>query len=278
MILNVDLVEKFQRAVAKSKSIEDHIAKLTSATLPGLVEYGCLRFQYPDLPAVPRPIYSSKLGLALAKIRSPLGLRAHGDQEPSPSTITAQDFEFIALNSNDDMTGSRWLEFGARFAFSIVQAGFHRKKALEIAAAMGEMADNAVCHSRSRHGILVGYQTTNDSAVCIIADVGIGVLKSLKTNSRYKNLTLHVDAIETALKDGESRYGFGHGGTGFSTVFKNMAEANGTLRFRSGEGAISIDGKSNHFDKIIKHSVTFRPGFQVTLSCRSFESSQEQLL
>ena len=267
-VLNVDLVEKLQRAMAKSKPIEAFVAKLTSATLPGLVEYGCLRHGYRTIPSLPTAIAQSEMGQSLAEVSSPLGLRDGGKQKPSPALMTAQRYEFIALANDEDMTGSRWIEFASRFTMSTSSIGFHRGKALEISAALREMADNAVLHSMTTNGILVGYQAIDNFAVCVVADVGIGVLKSLKSNKRYENLATHGEAIKTALKPGESRYGFGNGGTGFASVFKSIAEARGTLRFRSGEAFVSLDGQDEDIDETISHSVAFRPGFQVSICCR----------
>ena len=67
------------------------------------------------------------------------------------------------------------------------------------------MADNAVLHSESTSGIVVGYLAVENYVACVVADLGIGVLASLRTNERYRTLATHADAIETALKPGESR-------------------------------------------------------------------------
>ena len=39
-----------------------------------------------------------------------------------------------------------------------------------------------------------------------------------------------------------SRYGPDQGGSGFNNVFKALAAISGTLRFRSGEGCVTMDG------------------------------------
>lgn len=268
-VLDVELVEKLHRATSKAIPITKHVSGLTSATLSGLVEYGCLRYEHPMLPMLPSAIAQSKMGRAIAEVRSPIGLWTSERQNSEPALMTPQAYEFIVLAINEDMTGSRWREFGCRFAMSAKSVGFQWQKALEISAAMQEMADNAVYHSESSTGILVGYEAVQNYAACVIADLGIGVLESLRSNERYQHLTAHVDAIETALKPGESRYGYGKGGTGFASVFKYVAEARGTLRFRSGEAFVSLDGQDEHADRTIIRSVAFRPGLQVSICCRS---------
>ena len=268
-LLDVELVEKLQRAAAKAKPVGAVVAKLTSATLSGLVEYGCVRVIHPGMPQLPSPIVNSEMGRAFAEVCSPIGLRANGSQKLAPTLMTSQPYEFIILAKDEGTTASRWTEFSSRFVLSSTKIGFVRKQSLGISVAMQEMADNAVIHSESSTGILVGYQAVENYVACVIADMGIGVLASLRTNERYQHLATHADAIKTALKPGESRYGFGKGGTGFATVFKYAAEARGTLRFRSGEASVSLDGQDEHTDRAINGSVAFRPGFQVSICCRS---------
>lgn len=99
-------------------------------------------------------------------------------------------------------------------------------------------------------------------------DVGIGVLESLRSNPAYAGLRLHRDALREALRYGVSCRRDEPGGTGFHTVIKSLAEQHGHLRFRSGEGCITMTGC--HFDATVGDE-TFpeaMPGFQVTVCCR----------
>lgn len=278
-ILDVDLVERLQRAVAKGKSIETFISALTSATLPGLVEYGCLRSGYPSLPRLPQAIVESELGCALERVPSPMGLRWNGTQRPPPALMTPQRFEFIVVLGEPEVTSDRWFEFASRLRLSAKAIGFSMTEATDFGAAVQEMADNAVLHSSTSVGALIGYRAIEESIVCTIADVGVGVLASLRTSPRYKHLKLHSEAIRTALKEGESRLIDRPGGFGFNEVFKTMAKHRGTVRFRSGEAAVSLDGQDDFTDISLVHSVDFRPGFQVTICCRSSDrSSKENLI
>ena len=102
-----------------------------------------------------------------------------------------------------------------------------------IAAALGEMADNAVLHANAAVGVLVGYQVIDGAAVCCVADVGDGVLKSLKTHEAYRHVQSHKEALRLALRKGVSRFGPGQGGLGFYNVFKALAAMSGTLRVYS---------------------------------------------
>ncbi len=267
--LTCELAEELQQAADAGKSVAALITPLEHATLPGLLEYGCARWHSPSLSALPARIVSSHLGRALHEVRSELGLRWTGRQKPPPRTITPETQEFFVLEGRASPTTEQdWLEFLVRFRQSVKSVGFNLEKAKGIAAALGEMADNAILHANAPVGVLVGYQVLDGAAVCCVADVGDGVLKSLTTHEAYRHVLTHKDAVRLALRKGVSRYGPGRGGFGFYNVFKALAAMSGTLRFRSGEGCVTMDGTDFDADKGEEGYVIFRPGFQVTICCR----------
>lgn len=266
--LTCDLVEDLQQAAEVGKAVEPFVTSLDNATLPGLLEYGCAKWHSPNLPALPPHIASSPLGRALAEVRSQLGLRADGEQRGPPRTVTPESQEFFVLEGDEPTTNRDWQEFLVRFRQSAKSVGFSHRKAEGIAAALGEMADNATDHAQSQVGALVGYQVVDGAAVCCVADVGIGVLASLRENETYRNLRTHAEALRTALQDGTTRHGPGRGGFGFRRVFKALAAMWGTLRFRSGEGCLTMDGSGFDADRGEEAFVLDRSGFQVTICCR----------
>lgn len=266
--LTCELVEELQQAAVAGKAIGCFVDSLENTTLPALLEYGCAMRHYPSLPTLPARIFASPLGLSVQEVQSELGLRMTGRQKPPPRTITPQAHEFFVLEGNDPTTGQDWGEYLVRFRQSIKNAGFDLEKATGIAAALGEMADNATLHANAPVGVLVGYQVINCAAVCCVADVGDGMLKSLTSNIAYRHVQSHKEAIRLALQRGVSRYGPGQGGLGFYHVFKALAAMSGTLRFRSGEGCVTMDGTEFEADKGEECYVLFRPGFQVTICCR----------
>jgi anti-sigma regulatory factor (Ser/Thr protein kinase) len=266
--LTCELVEELQQAAGASQAINCFVDPLESTTLPALLEYGCARRHYPNLTALPARIFASPLGRAIQEVRSELGLRTTGQQKQPPRSITPQPHEFFVLEGNDPTTGKDWGEFLVRFRQSIKSVGFDLEKAKSIAAALGEMADNATLHANASVGVLVGYQVIEGAAVCCVADVGDGVLKSLTSHEAYRHVRSHKEAVRLALRRGVSRYGPGQGGLGFYNVFKALAAMSGTLRFRSGEGSVMMDGTDFEADKGEESYVLFRPGFQVTICCR----------
>lgn len=267
--LTCEFVEELQQLNELGRSVIPFVSSLNSATLPGLIEYGCLKWHRPELPSLPSAIATSSLGSALFGVRTELGLRINGEQRLPPRTITPEAHEFFVLEGKDPTLNRDWQEFLIRFRQSAKSIGFSHDKAQGLAAALGEMADNATEHANSRVGALVGYHVVEGAAVCCVADVGIGVLGSLQESDEYRHLTKHTEAIRTAIKDGTTRYGTGNGGFGFNKVFKALAAMWGTLRFRSGQGCVSMDGTDCDADRGDEVFVLDRPGFQVTICCRT---------
>jgi anti-sigma regulatory factor (Ser/Thr protein kinase) len=277
--LTCESVEELQQAAEVGRPTATFVNSLKAATLPGIVEYGCAKWHRPSLPSLPPSIASSPLGRALLEVKSDLGLRKNGEQRLAPRTITPEMHEFYVLDGDEPTVNRDWREFLIRFRQSAKHVGFSQDKAQGLAAALGEMADNATLHARAKVGVLVGYHVVDGAAVCSVADVGIGVLASLREHEDYRDLETHAAAIRTALQDGTTRYGTGDGGYGFRNVFKALAAMRGTLRFRSGQGCISMDGTACDADRGEEMYVLDRPGFQVTICCRtSDESTQIPLL
>jgi anti-sigma regulatory factor (Ser/Thr protein kinase) len=267
--LTCEFVEELQQAAGVGRSVDCFVDPLESATLPAFLEYGCARWHSPRLPALPASILASPLGRALHEVRSEIGIRETGDQKPPPRTVTASPHEFCVLEGDDPTTGRDWGEFLVRFRQSVGSVGFGLEKAKGIAAALGEMADNAAVHANAPVGVLVGYQVSEGACVCCVADVGIGVLASLASHEAYRHVRSHKEAIRLALRRGVSRFGPGRGGLGFYGVFKALTAMSGTLRFRSGEGCVTMDGADLDADRGEESYVVFRPGFQVTICCRT---------
>jgi hypothetical protein len=103
----------------------------------------------------------------------------------------------------------------------------------------------------------------------VVADAGIGVLASLQTCPDYQHLAGHGEALNTALSSGETRHGRGSGhGAGFDTVFRGMASLQGSLRFRSGDHTLELNGVSPKLISPKLRQRQFFEGFAVSISCR----------
>ncbi len=122
-------------------------------------------------------------------------------------------------------------------------AGFSSKLAAALAGAFEEIIDNVYEHStRSATGI-AAYRATPCRFEFVVSDGGVGVLESLRTCADYAHLADHGEALQLALRDGVTRYGKGTShGKGFRPIFIGLSNLNGSLRFRSGDQALTIDG------------------------------------
>ena len=79
----------------------------------------------------------------------------------------------------------------------------------------------------------------------VVADRGIGILRSLRRSTAHAALADEGRALEAALADGVSRHGPGSNhGHGFRPIFIGLMNLHGELRFRSGDHAITMDGAS----------------------------------
>ena len=270
--LTVQLVEELQRILPDYERIRAIVSQLRGATLSGIVEYGCLRWIMRDcVPPLPPAIGESSLGLALREVRSELGLRSSGPPKSPMRRLDGQPVEFYIVESEQDLEQDEWNLFLLRFERAAKDCGFSAQAAARLYAALHAMAENTVIHADAPIGAVVGYQAVDGTAQFCVGDVGIGVLASLRTCPDYSSLSLHNDAIKTALRDGTSRFGRGEGGFGFRQVFKALAEQWGYLRFRSGEGCITMDGTGLDSDAGIESYPPPIPGFQVSVCCRSSE-------
>jgi len=268
--LTVQLVEELQHLLPDVDRIADVVGGLQQATLAGLMEYGCLRWANGDCyPQLPPAITRSKLGMALEEVRTALGLRMSGPPKPPLRRADVQPAEFHIIETETDLLSPDWDQFVLRYDRSTRSVGFSPASAGLLQAALCEMADNAILHSDSPLEALVGYRVMEGVSQFCVVDVGIGVLRSLTGCGDYRHLQIHNDAIKLALKDGISRRGTRRGGFGFRQVFKAIVSQWGVLRFRSGEGCISMDGYDLDCDQGVESYPPFLPGFQVSVCCKA---------
>jgi hypothetical protein len=132
------------------------------------------------------------------------------------------------------------------------------------------MTDNIYLHSdRSQTGMAAFLSRSGYSEFGVL-DRGIGVLRSLQSCGEYAGLQDHGDALQVALTDGCSRFGTGSKhGHGFRSLFIGLSNLNGALRFRTGDHALTIDGRNPvaiPWTKVAKPKIG---GFLAFVSCRT---------
>jgi hypothetical protein len=142
---------------------------------------------------------------------------------------------------------------------------------------MGEIYDNLFEHSGAVATGLVVFRSYPSSFEFAVADSGVGVLASLKTNIEYSTLRDEGEALQCALTDGESRFGrAARRGTGFSQLFKSLASLNAALRFRSGDHALLIEGKTPTLVNALTAKKPRSLGFLASVHCQSNSTSRSQ--
>src|SRR5258708_1964382 len=136
--------------------------------------------------------------------------------------------------------------------------------------ALREIEDNVHIHSERACDGVVGFRATADEFEFVVADSGIGILKSLRQSPDYTQLNDPGTAIRIALTDGQSRLlhqdpGRGYG---FHGLFVGLANLNGELRFRSDDHALTIDGASPSMMIARLSQKVPLQGFVVSVVCR----------
>ena len=164
---------------------------------------------------------------------------------------------------------SRWHSFQLAAHKAALAVEFPSKVAAQLIGALGEIRDNVVEHSQAPATGLVVYRSHPGSFEFAVADGGIGTLASLRTNIEYSALRDEGEALQYALTDGVSRFGkAAKRGTGFSQLFKSLATLNGSLRFRSGDHALSIKGRNPALVNALIGKKPPLTGFLACVLCR----------
>ena len=115
----------------------------------------------------------------------------------------------------------------------------------QLVAAMKELENNIHEHADAPETGILAYRAEPGAFEFVVADRGIGVLRSLRRCETYASLPDEGKALQAALTDGVSRHGpDSNHGHGFRPIFTGLMNLHGELRFRSGDHAITMDGTS----------------------------------
>lgn len=148
-------------------------------------------------------------------------------------------------------------------------ANFSKSLARQLTAALRELHSNIYEHSQAHETGLVAFQARQGRFEFFVTDCGIGLLNSLRTHQAYRELDDHGEALRLALTEGKSRHGPDCGrGYGFRSIFVGLANLHGTLRFRSGDHALLIEGQS---PSLMSARLAQKPtlqGFLVSVVCK----------
>lgn len=232
--LNFELLEDVM--LLPSSESEHIVEQATILRIGPLVEYAY--HHYEDLENHLRSRSNNQAVNSLLD-----ALAGHRRSVPDTSII-ARSIEFArAPQTPEDVEDPNWIAFCLRLADAGVKAGLSKQFAQALAGTFEEMSGNLMDHSRRQETGLVGYMWRRGEFEYVVADAGIGVLRSLLQHPDYSFLTDSGEALETAISDGESCHGRDQQrGSGFNKLVFNIAQRNSYLRFRSGDHSHSIDG------------------------------------
>jgi anti-sigma regulatory factor (Ser/Thr protein kinase) len=174
-----------------------------------------------------------------------------------------RDGETLALCASKNHFGW-WNDSLRQLERELEEGGFQRTTSRALAGAVGEMLDNVWLHSQESQALLA-YQIRRRRFAFSVADSGIGILKSLAKNTKYKKLSSSAEAIKEALKPGVSSHEDGTG-LGFSDLLHSLAELWGIVRVRSGEASVVIDRRTEERKKQLRF-VPSLPGVHISVSC-----------
>ncbi len=214
---------------------------------------------------LPRPDQATWLDLGGAASLEE-ALRVGRQQWIGGNTGTVGFFRTGKSWSEDD---TPWVAFGLAAQKAAAAGGFHRRIAAQFAAALVEMVSNIHEHSGASASGIAAFSAGRDEFEFVVADHGIGVLESLRNGPDYKSLADHGEALRLALTDGVSRYGKqAKRGNGFRPIFVGLANLSGTLRFRTGDHALIIEGQKIDVMSAKTAQKVSLKGFFISVSCR----------
>jgi anti-sigma regulatory factor (Ser/Thr protein kinase) len=163
-----------------------------------------------------------------------------------------------------------WFRFALAMRRAAAVSGFPSALVKQFEAAITELWTNIYEHANGWDTGLIAFQASRNSFAFVVADAGIGVLRSLQSSPEFSTLRGHGDALRAALTEGTSRYGSGKGrGYGFRQMFLSLRALDVALRFRSGDHALTLDGQNPTLTEAVLHQKATLGGFLVSAVCRA---------
>lgn len=267
------------RLALPSPTVPEAVSRASGLTLGALFETACLAND-PRRSETDRALVEA-IGTRWPILRDVIHFVA-ADRDPEPEALFASPaLELFALRNRDSYLTEDWTFYRQRLVRSMVGSGFAKKLAYALSRALAEMADNVVQHSgpddlHPAPGV-VGYHVGPSAMTFCVVDQGRGTLASLRTNPRWQQLADSRTAIcEAVLNSATRRIGVAKG-LGFTEVQKAIADVNGNLRFRSGDGVLLLDGRGMR-RKARAMSAPWLSGMQVTVACSAKGALRRELV
>lgn len=168
----------------------------------------------------------------------------------------AHSFDLYRVGSREDLLSEQWSLFCDRFRRS-ADGGRSGKMYVGVAAVLGEMGDNVVCHAfeaeKDPCPAIAGFHVADGSASFCVADSGQGFLRSLQRSAKWAGLKTDYDALDAVVtKHATSRRNEMEGG-GFNQLFNSLLDFNGLVVLRSGTSAFHMANKGTERERHAVH-------------------------
>jgi anti-sigma regulatory factor (Ser/Thr protein kinase) len=217
------------------------VTRLTPSglTIAAVVEIACLRSAFPtELRQTIETWQQDSPALSRASVVYETG--SFPDHE---AMWQGRSLDFFPIRGPGWADAVQYHPFESRFCNAARQAGFGRK-ADALTGALFEMADNVAQHSGDEPSSpapgLIGYHVSEGNVSFAIADLGRGVLNSLRANPVWADLRNSKSALMAVVEKHASRRVHGGEGEGFKEVFRSLMNLNGIVELRSGEGRVRL--------------------------------------
>lgn len=255
------------REIATNREL-GHITELTPSglTIGAVVEIACLRSGFhKEL----RPIIEAWDGVSPI-LKQASAVYQTGALPGNEAMWQARSLDFFPIRGPDWATPAQYHPFESRFRSAAKQAGFGRM-ADALSGALREMADNVAQHSGNGQSSpapgLIGYHVSAGNVSFAIADLGRGVLNSLRANPAWANLNNSKTALMAIIERHASRRIHGGDGEGFKEVFRSLTNLNGVVELRSGEGRVKLVCAPDGSRQAQAQFTGSFSGLQIAISC-----------
>ena len=246
-------------------------APYTGASLGGLFELVCgWHDAGPETMAGQTFVDFAKRFPAFATCRQNWEQAIAGESTFSPLVIDERSTQVFGLRKTEDYTGSSWAAFMMAFRRHLKAAGFDGNFSFALSKVFTELAQNVPDHSAENQSAqspsLVGFHIRDGKAVFGVADVGRGILASLRTNPRWTDLQTASDAVEAVVqRQATCKTGY-VAGAGFKETLQAFVDHNCELSLSTGT-ASAVIGQTSDGRQLNTTAVTDLPGVRVIAAC-----------
>ncbi len=257
-ITSISEVEQYHWRLAESELQRQTLSKATHLSLAAAVELACIEHRFTR---------AEDLSTASVRLRfCPIWRLLRTAKWPSqrgPIKVRNGSVALVVLPVAADEVW--WVQRLHELQRELGENGFGQNLARALTSAVAEMVDNVWLHSSADWPGLLAYQIRRRRFAFSVADLGIGVLRSLKQNPQHRYLSSSMDALQKAIQPGVSGHENGDG-LGFPSLLHALAELWGITRLRSGEAVMVIDRTSETRRKDF-HYLPHLPGLHVAVRC-----------